>query len=134
MTHSFRVHLKRLGFATYREYLTSDHWRDVKARYAASDLPKFCIGCSAPYQVLHHRTYTRLGKEMLLDFVPLCHGCHEKIHEFEKVNPTKIQQCHKMLRSIFGWSKEETRRRFAPISNPNRAGGLGWCPRDYDEA
>ncbi len=69
---------------------------------------------------------------MLLDFVPLCHDCHGKVHAFEKAHPTKIQQAHKMLRKIFGWSHEETRRRFAPISNPNRAGGLGWCPRKYD--
>jgi len=72
-----------LGFASYRDYLASPHWADVKRRYAESKLPKTCVVCDRPYQVLHHRTYKRLGAERLMDLIPLCHDHHGELHRQE---------------------------------------------------
>lgn len=76
----FHSTLQHLGFTSYAEYLQSEHWKDVKTRYRASKMPKYCKVCKAPYQVLHHRTYERLGAERLHDLIPLCHLHHKQLH------------------------------------------------------
>lgn len=59
--------------AEYYAYLRSDEWRDVKARYMASRLPKECYVCRSQWNRnfhFHHRTYKNLGAERLMDIVP----------------------------------------------------------------
>jgi hypothetical protein len=87
-----------------------------RAEYAASDLPKACVGCGSPRYQLHHRSYTRLGREPLCDFLPLCGECHSRVHEYHREHETDIQATHKILRIVFGWSRDETARRLAPFS------------------
>jgi 5-methylcytosine-specific restriction endonuclease McrA len=71
--------------AEYYAYLRSPEWADVKRRYLASKLPNWCYVC-ADLLVrgtceFHHRTYQRLGNETLWDIVPVCRGCHERVHD-----------------------------------------------------
>lgn len=75
--------LTRLGFDSYADYLTSDHWQDVRRRYRASGRPMVCI-CGVPSQALHHQTYERIGCEELDDLVPLCNACHATVHDLER--------------------------------------------------
>jgi len=82
-TRRFWVDLSKLGFTSYREYLLSPHWTDVKRRYRVSKMPKLCLACGKPYEVLHHRTYKRLGHEWLMDLAALCHNCHRRLHDRE---------------------------------------------------
>lgn len=73
--------LKCLPRALYRAYIESEDWRDVRARYRASRLPKCCVACGATTGLeLHHATYERLGRERLTDLRPLCGDCHERVH------------------------------------------------------
>jgi hypothetical protein len=75
-------HLRRLGFprhATYADYLASPHWQDVKRRYSESDLPQDCA-CGKPRRDLHHKTYARMGAELLTDLEPVCGLCHLERH------------------------------------------------------
>lgn len=124
---SFAAKLRRLGFASYHDYLQSDLWRAKRAEYMASDLPKTCLGCGSDRITLHHRTYTRLGREQLLDLLPLCRDCHKRVHEYEQTHKTSLGGTHKILRILFGWTKEEMHRRFAPFT---RNGFMGWVDRE----
>lgn len=66
----------------YKEYLNTEHWKILKERYWLSGLSKVCQRCSnnnIPYD-FHHRTYKRIGKEWLMDIIPLCRECHYKSH------------------------------------------------------
>lgn len=81
--------LAELGFGSYREYLASPHWTDVKERFFASRLvsrnsggKRCCEACrkSDVRLSVHHRTYKRLGKERLIDLMAVCDSCHEEIH------------------------------------------------------
>jgi hypothetical protein len=78
----FRERLKGLGYRSYSQYLKSEHWEGVKARYRRSKRPKVCACCGDPNYQLHHNTYERLGKERLTDFTPLCDVCHTGFHRY----------------------------------------------------
>jgi hypothetical protein len=78
--------LKELGVASYADYLASDHWKSIKQRYRASNLPQGC-GCGARATALHHRTYARLGAELLTDLEPVCQPCHRKLHNVPRPKP-----------------------------------------------
>lgn len=72
--------LRKLGM-TYKEYLKTDHWREVKRRYYSRN-SKECRICGAKHNVhLHHKTYKRLGREYDMDLVPLCKRHHNELHE-----------------------------------------------------
>jgi hypothetical protein len=104
--------LKRLGMS-YSEYLSSEHWRDLKRQYRRSHLPQDCMGCEATHVQYHHRTYNRLGHELLTDIMPLCGKCHKEVHDYEKKFKMNYSQTHAILRILRGWTREDTRRRFA---------------------
>ena len=76
---TFHETLRQLGYKSYAEYLGSEHWADLNRRKTA----KTCKVCRGPRQVLHHRTYKRLGHEWLADMIPLCHKHHKMIHSLE---------------------------------------------------
>lgn len=77
-----QVRLREQGYDSYRAYLNSPAWRDVRNRYRASDLPQVCMCGSDQYQ-LHHATYDRVGHEALDDLIPLCRACHAQAHLLE---------------------------------------------------
>ena len=75
--------LNELGM-TYKEYLSSDHWRAIRERYYRCR-SKECWVCGCTIGVdLHHMTYERLGSERMSDLAPLCRDHHR---EFHKNNP-----------------------------------------------
>ena len=69
----------------YQEYLTSEHWDEVRrrelrfARYAC----RLC-GSKDNLQV-HHRSYENLGYERSSDVIVLCGDCHHKFHQESKL-------------------------------------------------
>jgi hypothetical protein len=76
------------GRDAYLQYLRSDAWRRVKLRYLASNLPKCCYVCQAPWRDgfhFHHKTYKNLGNERLMDIGPLCPECHAALHWGQRV-------------------------------------------------
>ncbi len=124
--------LKVLGM-TYAQYLASDHWKEVRRRYKASDLPQDCLGCGESRVDLHHRTYTRLGFEQLTDLIPLCRECHQKVHDYLLENYADyhlayVKDTHKILRITFGWTRKQTREKFDPFCRPGR--NLGFATND----
>jgi hypothetical protein len=78
----FSSQLSALGFATYTDYLNSDHWRRVKAAYKRAGKSMVCAVCRQKHIQLHHRSYLRLGNENLDDLTPLCRPHHEAVHQW----------------------------------------------------
>jgi hypothetical protein len=94
---------------SYREYLLTPHWQDVRRRFFASRLVirnsnnrPCCTGCkrSDVRLLLHHRTYKRLGKERLTDLVLVCDRCHEQIHAAPRYKSGLWGATRRVLRSI----------------------------------
>ena len=81
--------LSALGFAKYKDYIASEHWKAVRAAYAASSKPQTCP-CGARANHLHHLTYGSLGRERLDDLVPLCEKHHDRVHNSAKYLPTSM--------------------------------------------
>jgi 5-methylcytosine-specific restriction endonuclease McrA len=92
----FRATLESLGFGSYREYLRSDRWQELRRRFFAESSRvanmrkrlgtlccEFCGVTGRPLD-LHHRTYKRLGREKLTDLVLLCRDCHRTVHKEPK--------------------------------------------------
>lgn len=70
----------------YERYLKSEHWQEVRNQYWASPRPKACYVCAGKSTDLHHRTYERLGRELLTDMVAVCRDCHFSIHEYHNTH------------------------------------------------
>lgn len=71
----------------YYEYLRSAEWKATKIRYLKSKMPKDYGVCGAPWSnamQFHHKTYKNLGRERLMDIVPVCDPCHKSIHEIHR--------------------------------------------------
>lgn len=91
-----REQLIELGHSTYRDYLKSDHWAELKKRFYASKfvrralfgMPRCFACCRFGLQMeVHHRTYKRLGNERLQDLALLREDCHEMAHAAHMKKP-----------------------------------------------
>lgn len=75
----------RVRRADYGRYMKSPAW-SAKRRWwwERAGRPGTCSACAAPWSLnrgdLHHRTYDRLGYELLGDLVQLCGECHRRVH------------------------------------------------------
>ncbi|KKN47688.1 hypothetical protein LCGC14_0660110 [marine sediment metagenome] len=71
---------------TYSEYLRTNHWRTTRKRFWNSKLHrKKCYACKEKGQLdVHHKSYKRLGREKLNDFILLCRECHSLAHRLER--------------------------------------------------
>lgn len=98
--HEWTPRHVRLGFATYADYLQSDHWRGFRGTYFASDRPKKCQVCGDSHVDLHHITYFRLGAEKLDDVTPLCRGHHERVHAILKERRWPTERTSKAIKLI----------------------------------
>jgi hypothetical protein len=76
-----RGRLRNLGIRSYRSYLHSELWYSTVERYKENkSLQQDCYVCCDPDVDLHHRTYRRLGRELLDDLFPLCRHHQDTLH------------------------------------------------------
>ena len=120
---------------TYKEYINSPKWDEVKRCYYRTH-PKKCFICGTENNIdLHHKTYTNLGHEREKDLIPLCREHHKMIHDDPKVNyferGTKKNKSKKTKKSkisckVWGSSKdyniklEQARKAFKDSQKPCR--------------
>jgi hypothetical protein len=111
---SIPARLQRLGFARYADYLASEHWLDVRRRYAASDRPQRCA-CGKARHALHHLTYVRLGCELLEDLVAVCDPCHRRLHKKDRARQRQAmaEHCAKKRASRSAKKRRQRARRRA---------------------
>ena len=104
----------------YREYLKTDHWKEVRLRY----LKKNCGGCGGTYMLqLHHLNYDHLFAETELDLITLCKICHQKIHRKRacRLSDKKIRVGgKKSWRSCKGRSYRTDKKIPATVKKSNR--------------
>ena len=68
----------------YQAHMRSNKWRKTKKRVLIFWDFK-CATCNQKTQLtVHHRTYERLGAELITDLVPLCDDCHKAVHGVEQ--------------------------------------------------
>ncbi len=96
-----RGRLKRFIFprVNYYSYLRSKAWS--KKRLEAIQQARYkCESCGARGQLeVHHKTYTRLGRERRSDLVALCRRCHRRAHRWRllrrMLQPLFSRRCHR---------------------------------------
>jgi len=65
----------------YEQYIHSEEW-DRKRQWALTYWGYKCATCFTSNNLeVHHRTYERLGHELITDLIVLCDDCHGKFHE-----------------------------------------------------
>lgn len=65
----------------YEEYLKTRHWSSMRRRALVRACNR-CQVCNSPYHLhVHHRTYVRLGEELMSDLTVLCATCHKRHHD-----------------------------------------------------
>lgn len=70
----------QLSKMSLEEYLKTKEWK-VKRNRALIQAGNRCQVCASTYRLeVHHRTYERLGDELLSDLVVLCRSCHQHYH------------------------------------------------------
>ena len=115
---------QRLPRTEYRNYIRSEAWRKVRARYWKSKLLKTCYLCDASSNLqLHHKTYKRLGCEKLTDLIPLCDECHRYLHE--KYKEAKEAR-GKRVTSLWDFAQHLKRPKSAYHNPKKYFGELGW--------
>jgi hypothetical protein len=88
--------LQKLGFSSYEGYLRSDHWKNFKEQFFASERINrlktiygrlVCESCRGVGILdVHHKSYKWLGYERFEDVELLCDRCHSARHRIFK-NP-----------------------------------------------
>ena len=71
---------RKLWFDKYSGYLASPEWKHIRQK-VMSRAKGMCEGCGETQATqVHHKTYDRIGQEMLFDLVAICERCHNRIH------------------------------------------------------
>lgn len=96
--------LKQLGFASYREYLESPLWAEIRARVFRLKGSE-CFLCGGAATQLHHNRYRleELTGDNLKEIKPLCRPCHEQIEFF--------MQQKRPIRQVKAWYHRMRRER-----------------------
>lgn len=70
-----------LSYADYLAYIReSPIWQSKRGHRLKMDNRR-CVVCNSPEQLnVHHRTYERLGNELMADLITLCRVCHKLFH------------------------------------------------------
>lgn len=101
----FFTKLRELNIPTYKEYLQSKYWKDIKERMYSSKVVKECFCCQKTNNLdIHHRKYKAKDIDTLniTNLVYLCRNCHIEVHRQQKENKAlTINQATKRLRRYY---------------------------------
>lgn len=104
----------------YQEYLASREWallkNQVRDRSGGT-----CERCGkAPHQSTHHKTYARIGHELIEDLLGVCNPCHEWLSGKTDVDPVVAKPERQPLSPtpipLFGWNSDESQFKCAVCS------------------
>ena len=78
---AFQKQVEYLRSLPYDEYLKTKHWLTLreKVHKRANGKCEYCR-FGRPMYAVHHKTYARLGAELLADLEAVCHKCHKFRH------------------------------------------------------
>lgn len=89
--------LTQLGFSSYKEYLSSQLWKEIRAN-VLQQYPE-CRVCDKPATNVHHKSYSRMVMIGVLtsELVSLCTKCHEQIEFSESGHKLNMDVVNKRL-------------------------------------
>lgn len=90
LTQELRIQqIEELKKLPYKEYLQTNHWKNVRLKALRYYNYKCCL-CSSSKEIhIHHRSYNHRGEEehyIRNDLIALCKSCHEKHHNITRCN------------------------------------------------
>lgn len=100
--------VKKLGHATFADYLASEHWKRFLEAYGDS---RACLACDAPEFRVYHVSYRNLGREGPADVIPLCLRCYR----VSRKRDVRWREIDRVLQRHHGWDDAERLRRFGQI-------------------
>jgi hypothetical protein len=91
-----------LGSLTYKEYLSSDHWREVREKALARANYQKCEFCDSIDVELHHTSYkwVKTSNELRV-IISLCRNHHQEIHDLAKNKDVSVRVATNLLRKIY---------------------------------
>lgn len=107
----FAERLRLLGHPTYEAYLQSAHWKQFKKAYETSGASVRCAACGSSHFQLHHRTYERLGQELIGDVVPLCETHHEAVHKWLAYRGLPVERTYEAISAVCGIVRPKKKRK-----------------------
>jgi hypothetical protein len=74
----------------YADYLQTEHWKKISEE--CKKLADYrCMLCNKGGTLdAHHRTYERLGSELMTDIICLCRDCHNKHHGKTQIKTSEM--------------------------------------------
>lgn len=92
------ISLRNLGFSSYRSYLKSPLWAEVREKVFQKK-GRFCQLCSKPATQVHHNRYLEcdLTGRRIKYLAPMCDGCHFGI-EFKNGEKSTVAQAKKRFK------------------------------------
>jgi 5-methylcytosine-specific restriction endonuclease McrA len=87
----------------YEKYLKSDHWQKKRLQILDFWDHRCCICNSSENLEVHHRTYERVGNELITDCIVLCDKCHERNKIQNKFEDINLYWLEKSMRVCNGW-------------------------------
>lgn len=125
------LEIERLGFGSYKEYLMSDTWEDVRARARRNHSSSKCRLCNKNrHLVAHHFAYTKdnLSGRTAEHIYMICKKCHVVV-EFKRHSKKKrtLLEAQRVFIQKLRRSRWEGPR-FCPLCHQNRSFQGGPCP------
>ena len=103
------------GYASYRSYLASDLWKEIRRACFLLKGCK-CSGCNKPATQVHHSSYTEENllcvnlKSIEQTLFPVCKDCHHRCH-FKEDKFRTIAQAGESIRGRFRSNKKKPTKR-----------------------
>jgi len=100
----FKSSIEEPRIMAYQSYINGSRWRNNPARLAELEASGFrCRTCHASgadvWLEVHHRTYERLGCELVGDLTALCEDCHWTVsrHPGDGIELVSDDQARRLL-------------------------------------
>jgi protein-tyrosine-phosphatase len=91
-----------LGGITYKQYLESQHWKEVKTKAKSRPNYQKCEFCESTKIDLHHTSYKWIGtKDELRCIIALCRKHHQEVHDLAKEKKTSVRLATNELRKVY---------------------------------
>lgn len=86
------------GLRRLAHHLKTKRW--AKKRAACKEhLPRKCYICKIEaISDLHHKTYERLGRELMTDLCWLCRPCHQLVHREAAATQMSVKETTELLK------------------------------------
>jgi hypothetical protein len=73
-----------LFWSLYEKYLWSSSWSKTRKRVSeekGDECTAKLSGCEGDADHIHHTSYEHIGAEPMWELMPVCHACHEVLHQ-----------------------------------------------------